>query len=178
MGASRRNPPGRYSFDKKRLLSAAAGMLILLTASTVEAYSILDCNTTCADTLTVGVLYSPGFQIQTDLTGNKTYGAAPLPLGLTFTSGGLISGTPTTPGVYTITLTATSPSGSATPGTLTLTIVPEYRVIVKYDWSGDASTSYLGGATKFLTTTAWGQMFQPSVSSATLFLSLFFKSVK
>src|SRR5207247_5072439 len=124
--------PRRHSFNKQRLLSGAAGILILFAASTVEAYSITNCNTTCADTLTVGVLYTPGFQIQTDLTGSKTYGAAPLPTGLTFTSGGLISGTPTTPGVYTITLTATIPSGSATPGTLTLTIVPEYMVPVPY----------------------------------------------
>ncbi len=169
MAATRRNPPRRHSFDKKRLLSAAAGLLILLAASTVEAYSITNCNTTCADTLTVGVPYSPGFQILTDLTGSKTYGAAPLPLGLTFTSTGLISGTPAAPGVFTITLTATSSSGSATPGTLTLTIVPEYRVTVAYDWSGQASTSYLGGATKFLGKTAWGQMFQPSVSGTLYF---------
>src|SRR5205809_6526610 len=121
MGASRRNPPRHHSFDKKRLVSGAAGLLILLAASTVEAYSITNCNTTCADTLTVGVLYPPGFQIATDLKGSITFGAAPLPVGLTFTSGGLISGTPTTPGVYTITLTASSSSGSATPGTLTLT---------------------------------------------------------
>src|SRR5437667_7812117 len=68
---------------------------------------------------TVGVPYS--YQITADQTIN-TWGAAPLPAGLTVnTSTGLISGTPTTAGTYSITLSATNGNGTGT-ATLTLTI--------------------------------------------------------
>ena len=51
-----------------------------------------------------------------------SYAATGLPPGLTInTTTGVISGTPTTPGVYNVMLTATNGSGS-TPQTLTITI--------------------------------------------------------
>ena len=71
------------------------------------------------DSATVGVPYS--YQITADQT-ITTWGAAPLPAGLTVNTGtGLISGTPTTAGIYSITLSATNANGTGTQ-TLTLTI--------------------------------------------------------
>jgi PKD repeat protein len=63
------------------------------------------------------------FSYQITATNNPTsYGAAPVPGGLSFnTATGLISGTPTTPGTTPVTLTATNAGGTGTE-TLTLTI--------------------------------------------------------
>src|SRR5437870_6150086 len=72
-----------------------------------------------SDNGTVGVAYS--YQITADQT-ITTWGAAPLPAGLSVnTITGLISGTPTTVGTYSITLSATNGNGTGTQ-TLTLTI--------------------------------------------------------
>jgi len=51
------------------------------------------------------------------------YSAVPLPLGLALNPlSGVISGTPTVPGVYAITLRATNNNGTSEPATLTLTL--------------------------------------------------------
>ena len=54
--------------------------------------------------------------------GPTSFGASGLPAGLSLnTASGLISGTPTTAGTYTVTLSATNAAGVGT-GTLTLTV--------------------------------------------------------
>ena len=65
------------------------------------------------------------FSYQISATNSPTsYGATGLPAGLTVNTGtGLISGTPTTAGTSTVTLSATNTGGSGT-ATLTLTIAP------------------------------------------------------
>jgi Putative Ig domain len=65
------------------------------------------------------------FSYQITATGNPTsFGATGLPAGLTVkTSTGLISGTPTTAGIYPVTISATNVSGTAT-ATLVITIGP------------------------------------------------------
>jgi len=56
---------------------------------------------------------APPFSHQINASGSPTsYLASPLPTGFTLSSSGLISGSPTSPGVYDITLTATNSSGS------------------------------------------------------------------
>ncbi|PYK63481.1 MAG: hypothetical protein DME50_17480, partial [Verrucomicrobia bacterium] len=70
---------------------------------------------------TVGVPYS--YQITAD-QAITTWGAAPLPAGLTVNAAtGLIFGTPTVVGTFSITLSATNGNGTGT-GPLTLTINP------------------------------------------------------
>jgi putative Ig domain-containing protein len=72
-----------------------------------------------SDNATIGVSYA--YQITADQV-ITTWGAAPLPAGLSVnTTNGLISGTPTTVGTYTITLSATNGNGTGTQN-LTLTI--------------------------------------------------------
>jgi Putative Ig domain len=73
------------------------------------------------DSGTVGLPYS--YQITAD-QAITTWGATPLPAGLTVnTTTGLISGTPSVTGVFSITLSATNGNGTGT-GPLTLTINP------------------------------------------------------
>src|SRR5438046_7251791 len=89
---------------------------VAINALAAPKPSITSPTTDCG---TTGVPYS--YQI----TANQaitTWGAAPLPAGLTVnTATGLISGTPTTVGTYSITLSATNGNGTGT-ATLTLTI--------------------------------------------------------
>jgi len=70
------------------------------------------------------------FSYQITATNNPTsFGATGLPAGLTInTSTGLISGTPTTAGTYTVTISATNAGGTGN-ATLTLTIKPAPPVI-------------------------------------------------
>src|SRR5205823_1955056 len=70
------------------------------------------------------------FSYQITATNNPTsYNATVLPAGLTVnTTTGLISGTPTTAGTYTVTISATN-SGGTGSATLTLTINPPAPVI-------------------------------------------------
>lgn len=75
----------------------------------------------------VGVAFS--YQITASNGPITSYGASPLPAGLTVnTATGLISGTPTTAGTFTVTISATNGSGTGT-ATLTLTIKPPPPVI-------------------------------------------------
>ncbi len=69
---------------------------------------------------TVGIPYSAQFQAMGDTPITWTYDA--VPGGLTFTSGGLLSGTPTTAGTSTINVTATNGAGSAGPTGFSITI--------------------------------------------------------
>ena len=64
------------------------------------------------------------FSYQASASNSPTsYGASGLPAGLTLNpTSGLISGTPTTSGVYRATLTASNASGTGGPFTLTLTV--------------------------------------------------------
>jgi Putative Ig domain len=94
-------------------------LVVFAAASSVLAAKpkILSPTTDCGR---IGVPYS--YQITADQT-ITTWGAAPLPAGLTVnTSTGLISGTPTTAGTYSITLSATNSSNQTGTGLLTLTI--------------------------------------------------------
>src|SRR4029077_5135281 len=75
----------------------------------------------------VGVSFS--YQITASNGPIISYGAAPLPAGLSInTSTGLISGTPTTAGTYSVTISATNGNGTGS-ATLTLTIKPPPPVI-------------------------------------------------
>jgi hypothetical protein len=89
------------------------------------------------------------FSYQITATNNPTsYGATGLPAGLTVnTSTGLISGTPTTAGTYTVTIKATNAGGTGSH-TLTLTINPPTPVIT----SPLAATGQVGVAFSYTIT--------------------------
>jgi hypothetical protein len=81
-----------------------------------------------SDSAIVGVPYSYRITADQPIT---TWGAAPMPPGLTVnTATGLISGTPTTPNTYSITLSATNANGTGTATlTLTVSIAPTGRFV-------------------------------------------------
>jgi hypothetical protein len=101
----------------------------------IELHAVLDVSfgTGGGNTVTVtnpgtqtGAVGTPAtLQIHaTDSAGGQTltYTASGLPAGLSITSGGLISGTPTTTGTRTVTVTATDTTGAAGSATFTWTI--------------------------------------------------------
>jgi hypothetical protein len=86
---------------------------------------------------TVGVVYND----EITATNSPTYSvfSGALPGGLTLNTGtGAITGTPTTPGVFTFVIRATNAGGTANTGTLTITVVSGARV-----WNGTAFVSGL-----------------------------------
>src|SRR5207247_2356000 len=96
-------------------------VLVLATASGVLAAAKPKITSATTASGTVGVAFS--YQITADQSIN-TYGATGLPAGLTVnTNTGLISGTPTAAGTYSVTISATNANGTGT-ATLTLTINP------------------------------------------------------
>src|SRR5438034_1868994 len=101
-------------------------VLVLATASGVLAAAKPKITSATTASGTVGVAFS--YQITADQSIN-TYGATGLPAGLTVnTNTGLISGTPTAAGTYSVTISATNANGTGT-ATLTLTINPPPPVI-------------------------------------------------
>src|SRR6266480_2972440 len=94
-------------------------LFVLAVASSALAAPKPKITSPTTDSGTIGVPYS--YQITADQAIN-TWGAAPLPAGLTVNPlTGLISGTPTVTGTFSITLSATNGNGTGT-GPLTLTI--------------------------------------------------------
>ncbi len=80
-------------------------------------------NTTLSASDTIGVPFS--YAITATGTAPITYGAAPLPAGLSVNTGtGVISGTPTATGTTNVTLSAINAAGSAPAKTLILTVYP------------------------------------------------------
>ena len=115
-GDSNSRPPGtrmRHAF------AIAVLTTMLAAAGTAVAAPKPKVTSPTSDSAIVGVPYS--YQITADQS-ITTWGATPMPAGLTFNIGtGLISGTPTTPNTYSITLSATNANGTGT-ATLTLTV--------------------------------------------------------
>src|SRR5437764_7072208 len=108
----------------KRILPLVLVMVVVSTALAGPRPSI---TSPTAATGQVAVAFS--YQITASNGPIISYGATPLPAGLSVnTSTGLISGTPTTAGTYSVTISATNSSGTGS-ATLTLTIKPPPPVI-------------------------------------------------
>jgi hypothetical protein len=87
----------------------------------------------------VGVAYSDG--VAASNSPSYSVVSEALPTGLNLNSGtGAITGTPTTPGVFTFVIRASNAGGSVDTGTLTITVIGGGKV-----WNG---TSFVSGTTK------------------------------
>jgi hypothetical protein len=72
----------------------------------------------------VGAAYSYTFTASGSPAATFSVATGALPAGLTLNGAGLLSGTPTTAGTATFTVTATNPAGTGGTGTISLTITP------------------------------------------------------
>lgn len=116
-------------------------------------------DSTVASSAIVGVVYND----EVTASNSPTYSvfSGSLPTGLTLnTSTGAITGTPTTPGVFTFVIRASNGGGSVNTGTLTITVTSGGKV-----WNGTAfvagttrvwnGTAFVAGVTKVWNGSTW-----------------------
>jgi hypothetical protein len=103
-------------------------------------------DSTVASTAIVGTAYSDSVSASEAASYSVFSGSLPGGLSLN-TSTGAITGTPTTPGVFTFVIRATNVTGSANTGTLTITVTSGAKV-----WNG---TAFVAGTTRVWNGTAF-----------------------
>ena len=118
-------PSNSWLFSWRRVFVFGAALLLitlLVEPSDVFAASAPHITSPTTDSGTVGVAYTYQITVRSQDYPISVWGATPIPPGLSFNSTtGLISGTPTAAGTYSIGLSATNGNGTGTQ-TLTLTI--------------------------------------------------------
>jgi Putative Ig domain len=98
---------------------ATASATFSLSANTVTVSSLGDQTTIAGTAVSLQIAASDSAAGQA-----LTYSATGLPAGLSISSSGLISGTPTTPGPYNVTVTATEGTGASGSAAFTWTVSP------------------------------------------------------
>jgi hypothetical protein len=109
------------NIQRWRLTAVALGSALAMSLATTAFAAAPSLNSNGNATGTVGVAFSYQMTANQSIT---TWGASPLPAGLTVNAGtGLISGTPTAAGTTSVVLTGTNANGTGTK-TVTFTINP------------------------------------------------------
>jgi hypothetical protein len=103
---------------------ATASATFSLSANTVTVSSLGDQTTIAGTAVSLQIAASDSAAGQA-----LTYSATGLPAGLSISSSGLISGTPTTPGPYNVTVTATDGTGASGSATFTWTVNPAANTV-------------------------------------------------
>lgn len=113
---------GTYTFSITAT-GTQSGCSVTQSFTVVISCPVITVNPATLPNGTVGTAYPATTITQTGGTNPTTYTAGTgLPPGLTLATNGTLSGTPTTPGTYTFTITATSQFGCTGTRTYTLTI--------------------------------------------------------
>ena len=103
---------------------ATASATFSLSANTVTVSSLGDQTTIAGTAVSLQIAASDSAAGQA-----LTYSATGLPAGLSISSSGLISGTPTTPGPYNVKVTATDGTGASGSATFTWTVNPAANTV-------------------------------------------------
>jgi hypothetical protein len=103
---------------------ATASATFSLSANTVTVSSLGDQTTIAGTAVSLQIAASDSAAGQA-----LAYSATGLPAGLSISSSGLISGTPTTPGPYNVTVTATDGTGASGSATFTWTVNPAANTV-------------------------------------------------
>ncbi len=118
IGCARPQAPGVYSevrYFANDICTAAASL------GGCQANGGLVVSNPGSQSSTVGTAVTPVTHTATGGTAPYTFTASGLPAGLSLSSGGTISGTPTTAGTYTVTVTATDSASPAVTGSTSYT---------------------------------------------------------
>lgn len=115
-------PTQHGNYTVKYTATDSLGVAKTLTLDMSVVNGTLELETTTPAVFTPGVPYSAPAIVQQGGVAGVTYTATDLPPGLTLDPAtGALTGTPTTPGTYLVTITATDPDGSTASLTHTIT---------------------------------------------------------
>ena len=121
---------GTYSVTVTATDTTGASGSAAFTITVSPAANTVTVTTPGSQAMTVGAAASLQITATDSASGQTlTYSATGLPPGLSISSSGLISGTPTTAGTYSVTVTATDTTGASGSAAFTITVSPAPQVI-------------------------------------------------
>ena len=121
---------GTYSVTVTATDTTGASGSAAFTITVSPAANTVTVTNPGSQAMTVGAAASLQITATDSASGQTlTYSATGLPPGLSISSSGLISGTPTTAGTYSVTVTATDTTGASGSAAFTITVSPAPQVI-------------------------------------------------